>query len=37
VLLAIWGDLSHRMQALLDAYTLADLSGMTRGERDWPG
>lgn len=37
VLLAIWGDLSHRMQGLLDAYTLADLSDMTRGERGWPG
>jgi Rrf2 family iron-sulfur cluster assembly transcriptional regulator len=36
VLLSIWGDLSHRMQALLDAYSLADLSEMTRGTREWP-
>ena len=37
VLLAIWGDLSLRMKSLLDAYTLADLSDMTEGRREWPG
>lgn len=37
VLLAIWADVSARMKALLDAYTLADLSGMTQGRLPWPG
>lgn len=37
VLLAIWSDVSARMKALLEAYTLADLSGMTEGRRPWPG
>ncbi len=37
VLLSIWGDVSRRMKALLEAYTLADLSAMTEGRRAWPG
>jgi Rrf2 family iron-sulfur cluster assembly transcriptional regulator len=37
VLLAIWADVGGRMKSLLEAYTLADLSGMTQGERAWPG
>lgn len=37
VLLAIWADVSVRMKALLEAYTLADLSGMTQGRLPWPG
>jgi len=37
VLLAIWGDVGGRMRALLEAYTLEDLVGITEGERPWPG
>ena len=37
VLLSIWGDVSRRMKALLEAYTLADLSAMTEGRLPWPG
>lgn len=37
VLLAIWGDVSTKMKSLLDAYTLADLMGITQGRLPWPG
>ena len=37
VLLAIWADVGGRMKQLLEAYTLADLSGMTEGRMPWPG
>jgi Rrf2 family protein len=37
VLLAIWHDVGGRMRALLEAYTLADLAGITEGQRPWPG
>jgi len=37
VLLAIWGDVGDRMRSLLEAYSLTDLAGMTRGEDPWPG
>ena len=37
VLLAIWGDVGEQMQRALGAYTLAELSGITSGDRPWPG
>ena len=37
VLLAIWGDVGDQMQRALGAYTLAELSGITTGDRPWPG
>lgn len=37
VLLSIWGDVGRKMRALLEAYTLDDLRGITRGLRPWPG
>ena len=36
VLLSVWRDVGEAMRRLLDAYTLADVVGMARGERDWP-
>ena len=36
VLLAIWGTVGEQMRKLLDAMTLADLTEMARGQRDWP-
>ncbi len=37
VLLAIWHDVGGHMRALLEAYSLADLAGITEGRRPWPG
>ena len=37
VLLAIWHDVGGRMRALLEAYTLDDLAGITEGKLPWPG
>ena len=37
VLLAIWHDVSGKMRALLEAYTLADLAAITEGNEPWPG
>ncbi len=37
VLLAIWHDVGGRMRALLEAYTLEDLAGITEGNLPWPG
>ncbi len=37
VLLAIWHDVSGHMRALLEAYTLEDLAGITEGLAPWPG
>jgi Rrf2 family protein len=36
VLLAIWGTVGEQMRKHLDALTLADLTAMARGQRDWP-
>jgi len=36
VLLSVWQGVSDEMRRLLDVYTLADVAGMARGERDWP-
>ncbi|MEY2569816.1 MAG: Rrf2 family transcriptional regulator, iron-sulfur cluster assembly transcription factor [Acidimicrobiaceae bacterium] len=36
VLLSVWQGVSDEMRRLLDAYTLADVAGMARGEREWP-
>jgi len=37
VLLAIWADVGERMRTHLGSIRLADIAGMTRGERIWPG
>ena len=37
VLLAIWHDVGGHMRALLEAYTLEDLAGITEGLAPWPG
>lgn len=37
VLLAIWHDVGGHMRALLEAYSLADLAGITEGQLPWPG
>lgn len=37
VLLAIWHDVGGAMRALLEAYSLADLAGITEGREPWPG
>ena len=37
MLLAIWHDVGGRMRALLEAYTLDDLAGITEGKLPWPG
>jgi len=36
VLLAIWGDVGDKMQQALTAYTLADISAISAGDRPWP-
>ena len=36
VLLAIWADVGAQMRRLLDATTLADVVGITRGRSPWP-
>ena len=36
VLLAVWGDTGEHMRRFLDSYTLADIAGMTRGQKPWP-
>ena len=36
VLLAIWGEAGDAMRRHLDAFTLADVRDMARGQRDWP-
>lgn len=36
VLLAIWRDVGARMRAVLEAYSLADLAAITRGDAPWP-
>jgi len=37
VLLAIWASAGAHMRRYLDSFTLADIAGMARGDRDWPG
>jgi Rrf2 family protein len=36
VLLAIWGAAGAHMRHYLNSFTLADIAGMSRGDRDWP-
>jgi Rrf2 family protein len=36
VLLAIWASIGEHMRRHLDGVTLADLTHMARGDRDWP-
>ena len=37
VLLAVWHEVADHMREVLEAYTLAQLVQVTRGERAWPG
>ncbi|MFI5043574.1 MAG: RrF2 family transcriptional regulator [Acidimicrobiales bacterium] len=37
VLLALWADVGSKMKSMLEAYSLADLTDITRGGRAWPG
>jgi Rrf2 family iron-sulfur cluster assembly transcriptional regulator len=36
VLLAIWSAAGSHMRHFLDSYTLADITGMARGDQQWP-
>lgn len=36
VLLAIWAGAGAHMRRYLGSFTLADIAGMARGDRDWP-
>ncbi|HVX17075.1 MAG TPA: Rrf2 family transcriptional regulator [Acidimicrobiales bacterium] len=36
VLLAVWADTGERMRHLLEGITLADVTAMARGTREWP-
>ena len=37
MLLALWADVGSKMKSMLEAYSLADLTDITRGGRAWPG
>jgi Rrf2 family iron-sulfur cluster assembly transcriptional regulator len=37
VLLAIWHTVGDEMRRLLEAWSLADITAMARGDRPWPG
>lgn len=36
VLLAIWSAAGSHMRGFLDSFTLADITGMARGDQKWP-
>jgi len=36
VLLAVWGHVGNQMRDLLDSFTLADVSEMSKGNQPWP-
>lgn len=36
VLLAVWADAGERMRRILEGVTLADVSSMAQGRREWP-
>jgi len=36
VLLAVWGHVGNQMRHLLDSFTLADVSEMSKGNQPWP-
>lgn len=36
VLLAIWADVGELMRSQLEAYSLADVAAISRGQREWP-